>query len=228
MDILYKDNRIVVALKPYGVESTDIPGGMPSLVRQALGEASGGVRTVHRLDRVTGGVMLLARSRVAAQLLSEQVRTHTFKKEYLAVVCGETGNGTYRDLLWRNPDERKTYVVTDSGKDVQEAVLHYRTLDTADGLSLVHITLETGRTHQIRAQFSAHGFPLVGDKKYGAEPLRAHEIALWSYALSFRHPQSGEAMRLCANPPDTTPWNFFKTALDKRNVSAYNRDKSES
>lgn len=228
MDILYKDNRIVVALKPYGVESTDIPGGMPSLVRQALSEPTGCVRTVHRLDRVTGGVMLLARSRVAAQLLSEQVRAHTFKKEYLALVHGEPGDGAYRDLLWRNPNERKSYVVQTGGKDVQEAVLHYRTLGTADGLSLLHISLETGRTHQIRAQFSAHGFPLIGDKKYGGEALRAHEIALWSYALSFCHPQSGEAMRICANPPENTPWVYFKTVLDKLDLSAYNRGKSES
>lgn len=209
MEILYKDARILVCLKPYGVESTDVPGGVPELLRQTLGEPQGCVRTVHRLDRVVGGVMVLARSRMAAQILSAQIRAHTFQKEYLAVVHGEPGNGTFCDLLFRNKQERKTYVTAEPGKDVQKAVLHYRTLDTANGLSLVHITLETGRTHQIRAQFSAHGFPLVGDKKYGAEPLRAHEIALWSYALSFRHPQSGEAMRLCAVPPDTTPWNYF-------------------
>ena len=228
MDILYKDNRIVAVLKPYGVESTDIPGGMPSLVRQALGEASGCVRTVHRLDRVVGGVMVLARSRMAAQILSAQIRAHTFQKEYLAVVHGEPGNGSFCDLLFRNKQERKTYVAAAPGKDVQKAVLHYRTLDTANELSLVRIRLETGRTHQIRAQFSAHGFPLVGDRKYGAEALLAHEIALWSFALEFLHPQSGERIRFAALPPQTPPWISFQKTLDKLQGEAYNENKSES
>ncbi|MGN0635328.1 MAG: RluA family pseudouridine synthase [Acutalibacteraceae bacterium] len=228
MEILYKDARILVCLKPCGVESTDVPGGVPELLRQTLGEPQGCVRTVHRLDRVVGGVMVLARSRMAAQILSAQIRAHTFQKEYLAVVHGEPGNGTFCDLLFRNKQERKTYVAAEPGKDVQKAVLHYRTLDTANGLSLVHITLETGRTHQIRAQFSAHGFPLVGDRKYGAEALQAHEIALWSYALEFLHPQSGERVRFAALPPQTPPWNSFQKTLDKLQSEAYNEDKSKS
>lgn len=216
MEILYKDNRIVVCLKPYGVQSTDVPGGMPELLRSALGEPDGCVRTVHRLDQVVGGVMVLARSRKAAQILSDAVQGRNFHKSYLAVVHGEPGEGTMRDLLLRNKQQRKTYVVTEPGKDVQQAVLHYRTLETVQGLSLVQIQLETGRTHQIRAQFSAHGFPLVGDKKYGAEPLREQEIALWSCALSFKHPQSGEVITFSAPPPDTEPWNVFHLSASKK------------
>ena len=89
MDLLYTDNRIVVCLKPAGVLSTDEPGGMPELLRRALGEPETGcVRTVHRLDRPVGGVMVFARSRMADSLLSRQVQAHTFQKDYLAVLEG--------------------------------------------------------------------------------------------------------------------------------------------
>lgn len=227
MEILCRDSRFVAALKPFGVESTDVPGGMPQLVRQALGDPQGCVRTVHRLDRVVGGVMVLARSRKAAQILSEEIRTHAFQKTYLAVVHGQPQDGTLRDLLWRSKKEHKTYVIDEPGIDAQQAVLHYQTLSSIDGLSLVRIGLETGRTHQIRAQFSARGFPLVGDKKYGAPPLREHEIALWSHAVEFLHPQTGQPVRFAALPPQTVPWITFQKTLDKLQSEAYNEDKSE-
>lgn len=213
MEILYSDNRILVCLKPFGTESTDVPNGVPALLREQLGEPNGCVRTVHRLDRVVGGVMVLARSRMAAGILSEQVRGRTFHKEYLAVVHGTPEpEGTFTDLLYRSKEEHKTYTTDTPGKDVRQAVLHYRTLESRGELSLVHIRLETGRTHQIRAQFSAHGFPVVGDRKYGAPALHENEIALWSYALSFRHPQTDLPVRFSVPPPAHTPWTGFKNA----------------
>ena len=127
MDILYQDKQILVAVKPAGVLSTDEPGGMPELVREALGDAKACVRTVHRLDRVVSGLMVLARTPQAASKLSEQIRAHDFGKTYLAVVHGtpEPLAGTMRDLLARDPNERKTYVTRKPGKGVQEAVLDY-------------------------------------------------------------------------------------------------------
>lgn len=211
MDILYQDNRILVCIKPAGILSTDEPGGLPSLIRNELGDAHACVRTVHRLDRVVGGIMLLARSREAAKRLSAQIQQHQLKKEYLAVIHGrpEPENGTFCDLLLRSKEQRKTYVVTEPGKNVQKAILDYQTLANADQLSLVKIQLQTGRTHQIRAQFSAHGYPLFSDKKYGAPEEVRHTIALWSHALSFTHPQTGEPVFFSALPPKTEPWLQF-------------------
>ena len=207
MEIIYQDRDMVVCVKPPRVLSTDEPGGVPELVRQALGDEQAVVRTVHRLDRVVSGLMVLARSKKSASELSRQIREGAFEKEYLAVVHGgpERDEGTLRDLLLRNKAERKTYLVSEPGKDVQEAILHYRVLDRAEGLSRVRIRLETGRTHQIRAQFSGRGMPLVGDKKYGL-PEEDCQIALWSYRLKFLHPYTGKTMEFVLEPPRDYPW----------------------
>ena len=208
MELLYVDQDIVLCLKPPRVLSTDEPGGVPELVREALGDPNGDVRTVHRLDRVVSGLMVLARSAQAASELSRQIRDGEFDKEYLAIVhgCPEEA-GTLRDLLLRDKRERKTYVVQELAKGVQEAILEYRLLSYKDGMSRVAIKLITGRTHQIRAQFSGRGMPLVGDRKYSTleDPC---EIALWSHKLCFTHPTTGESMCFTAPPPEVFPWNI--------------------
>lgn len=207
MEIIYKDPDIVVCVKPPRVLSTDEPGGMPELVRQALGDPDADIRTVHRLDRVVSGLMVLARSAKAASELSRQIREDQFQKEYLAVVHGilPDAQGRLTDLLLRNKQERKTYIVTEPGKGVQEAILDYRVLNTAEDLSRVQIHLITGRTHQIRAQFSGRGYPLVGDRKYATleDPC---EIALWSHRLAFTHPANGRPMEFTLEPPADYPW----------------------
>lgn len=206
MEILYSDEKIIVCIKPAGVPSTDEPGGVPDLARQALGDPKATVKTVHRLDQVVSGVMVLARTARAASDLSEQIRLHRFEKEYLAVIHGtpKEQEGTFRDLLWRNKPEKKTYIVTEPGKETQEAVLDYRELASGGDLSRVRIRLHTGRTHQIRAQFSGRGLPLVGDKKYG----RGEDcnIALWSCRVAFFHPKTGEYMEFTKEPPEIYPW----------------------
>lgn len=207
MELIYKDKDIVVGVKPARVLSTDEPGGMPELVRKALGNEKSDVRTVHRLDRVVSGLMVLARNAKSASELSRQIRKGAFGKEYIAVVhgCPEAENGTLVDLLLRNKQERKTYIVQEPGKDVQEAILHYRVLSKTEQLSRVHIILQTGRTHQIRAQFSGRGMPLVGDRKYSLLEDEC-EIALWSYRLRFTHPTTGKEMEFCLEPPAVYPW----------------------
>ena len=209
MEILYQDNRIVVAVKPAGVLSTDEPGGMPSLLRQALDTDC--IRTVHRLDAQTGGVMVFARSRMAASLLSQQVRKRQFSKRYLAVVHGtpQPACGEMRDLLGRDSVRRVTYVTDAPSADTREALLTYETLDTADGLSLVRVQLHTGRTHQIRVQFASRGLPLAGDRKYGFPEDDTATLALWAYQLSFTHPQTGQEMSFTHLPPETDPWIRF-------------------
>lgn len=205
MELVYQDRDIIVCIKPAGVLSTDEPGGLPDLVRQALGDPDANVRTVHRLDRVVSGLVVLARSKKAAAELSRQIREDRFEKEYMAVVHGKLApEGTFCDLLLRNKEERKTYIVTTPGKDVQEAILDYQLLGHADGLSRVQIHLRTGRTHQIRAQFSGRGLPLVGDKKYGLQ--EECDIALWSCRLSFDHPWTGQRLEFTKEPPAVYPW----------------------
>ena len=206
MEIIYQDRDIVVCVKPPRVLSTDEPGGMPELIRNALGEENANVRTVHRLDRAVSGLMVFARRAKAASELSRQIRENEFQKEYLAIVYGHPEKeGRWTDLLLRNKQERKTYIVTDPGKDVQEAILTYQALNRTEDLSRVRIQLITGRTHQIRAQFSGRGFPLVGDRKYGTMEDEC-EIALWSYRLAFHHPYSGKPMEFVLEPPASYPW----------------------
>lgn len=208
--ILHLDDSFAVCLKPARVLSTDEPGGMPELVRKALGDENACVRTVHRLDRVVAGLMVLARTQVAASELSRQIREGEFDKEYRAVLHGqpEASAGRLTDLLLRSKPERKTYVVTEPGKGVQEAILDYWVLGTADELCQVGIRLITGRTHQIRAQFSSRGLPLVGDRKYSLLEDNC-EIALWSARLKFSHPVTGQPLEFTAPPPEEYPWTLF-------------------
>ena len=209
MEIIYQDKDIIVCVKPPRVLSTDEPGGLPDLIRQELADPNANVRTVHRLDRTVSGLMVLARRSKAASELSRQIREGEFHKEYLAVLHGtpEEDAAELQDLLLRNKQERKTYLVTESGKDVQEARLSYQVLNRAQDLTRVRIQLHTGRTHQIRAQFSGRGWPLVGDRKYGI-PDEAEEIALWSYRLAFHHPYSGKPMEFILEPPLDYPWSI--------------------
>ena len=210
MELIYQDDSIVVCRKPARVLSTDEPGGVPELVRNALGDPDADVRTVHRLDRVVSGLMVLARGSEAASELSRQVRNGEFQKEYLAVIhgCPDGEQGTLRDLLGRDKARKMTFVAPEPAKGVQEAVLHYRVLGSTRELSRVHIRLETGRTHQIRVQFASRGMPLVGERKYSTleDPC---QIALWSYALTFRHPKTGETMTFSLEPPCEYPWTVI-------------------
>ena len=209
MTIVYQDERIVVAVKPNGVLSTDEPGGMPSLQRQTLGTDC--IRTVHRLDAQTGGLMVFARSRKAAALLSEQVRERQFSKGYLAVVHGvpQPPAGQLRDLLGRDSVRRVTFVADTPSAEMREALLDYETLDSSGSLSLVQVHLHTGRTHQIRVQFASRGMPLWGDRKYGLPEDDASPLALWACQLSFTHPQTGKEMAFTSLPPEIEPWTQF-------------------
>lgn len=205
IEVVYADEAIAVCVKPPRVLSTDEPGGMPELVRQALGTED--VRTVHRLDRVVSGLMVLARSSQAASELSRQIREEEFEKEYQAVLHGEPEEkeGRLTDLLFRDKARKMTMVVPEMAKGVQPAALRYRVLAGNRQLTKVQIQLETGRTHQIRVQFASRNMPLVGERKYSTmdDPC---EIALWSYRLAIRHPITGERMEFVKEPPWDYPW----------------------
>ena len=194
-----------------------VPNQIPELLRRALGEdETGCVRVVHRLDRPVGGVMVYARSRMADSILSRQVQAHTFEKDYLAVLEGipDAPEGVLADLLTRDAAKKQTFVTHTPGPDARPARLSYRVLGVKDGRALVRIRLETGRTHQIRAQFSSRGLPLCGDRKYGAQA--DSPLGLWSYQIAFFHPQTNERLVFAHDPPQAEPWlAFFDTLKEK-------------
>lgn len=214
MNIIYYDNNLIVCIKPAGVISTDEEGGMPQLLREALGDDKADIRAVHRLDQVVSGLMVYAQSNAAASELSRQIRCGDFRKSYLAVVHGvpEERKGRFEDILLRSKEKRKTFVINKPARGAQNAILDYELLGSNGERSLVAIELITGRTHQIRAQFSHRRLPLLGDRKYGAGEDNCR-IALWSYSLSFINPETGKRMSFKVKPPREYPWTEFDTSL---------------
>lgn len=213
MNILYQDKYLVVAVKPVGVLSEDDPKAacMPALLREhyrSLGEKDY-IATVHRLDRVTGGVMVFSRRKEITGKLTAAVAAHQITKEYLAVLRGHPAedSATLTDLLFRDAAKNKSYVVKRMRKGVREASLDYTVLGRTDALSLVRVRLHTGRTHQIRVQFSSRGLPLLGDIRYGSKADCT--AALWSYHMAFLHPVTGKPVDVTCPPPDRWPWNLF-------------------
>ena len=175
MEILYSDRDLAVCVKPVGLDSEM---DMPKALKDALG---GEIFPLHRLDKNVGGVMVYARSKAAAATLSKAIQNGEMVKEYVAKVHGEPPqSGILTDLLFKDSRKNKVFVVKKARTGVKEAKLQYRHL----GDGLVHVRLFTGRSHQIRVQFSSRGFPLVGDHKYGS---RAEETApmLFSCRISF-------------------------------------------
>ena len=210
IEILKETARYLVCVKPIGIAAQGTQAeAMPQLLSEQLGCE---IFPVHRLDQTVGGVMVYARSRMADSILSRQVQAHTFEKGYLAVLEGipDAPEGILTDLLVRDAAKKQTFVTHTPGPDARHARLSYRVLAVKDGRALVRIRLETGRTHQIRAQFSSRGLPLCGDRKYGAEEA-PFPIALWSYRLRFSHPQTGLPVEFSRLPPDEVPWSAFRS-----------------
>ena len=187
MEILYQNANFLVCIKPARVLSTDEPGGLPELVREALGDPKADVRTVHRLDRDVPGVMVFAKTREAAAFLSAHL---TAGKEYLALAEGAPCKEPEElyDLLFHDRARNKTYVVRRTRAGVREARLICTPLRLLpDGRAALHLQLLTGRTHQIRVQLGSRGCPVCGDRKYGAQAAPGG-IALYAWRLRVPHP----------------------------------------
>ena len=202
LNVLYEDNHIIVVEKQKNILSQsdntkDID--MLSIVKEYIKEKyhkPGNVYLglVHRLDRPVGGIMVFAKTSKAASRLSKQMKDNLFKKDYLAILNGNLkGKGTLTDKIKRK--ENGDSVISEDGK---EAVLNYEVLDNKDNLTLVNISLLTGRHHQIRVQFASRGYPLCGDQRYGKQDKTP--IALFAYGLSFEHPTTKEKLSFSLLP----------------------------
>ena len=216
IELLYSDRDIAVCVKRAGMLSEgESEDSVPLLLEKAFGRE---VYTVHRLDRETAGVIVYAKSSEAAASLSAQIVDGTFKKEYLAVTCGipEEKEGEIRSLLFYDRGARKTFCVKRKRQGVKEARLSYKVLGEAEGMALLKVRLYTGRTHQIRAQFSSIGFPLLGDRRYGAPKSGYSGIALAAKSLSFIHPKIGNEMSFSYSPDKGEyPWSLFEGKISE-------------
>lgn len=191
MDILYSDKQIVVCIKSVGLDSE---AEVPAALKEQLG---GEVFPIHRLDKNVGGVMVYARTKQAAAQLSKAVQEGTMVKEYVATVHGTPPeSGDWEDLLWKDSRKNKVFVVKRPRGGVKKARLEFTRLSQGE-TSLVRIRLHTGRSHQIRVQFSSRGFPLVGDHKYGSRDERT-EPMLFSCRITF--PYQGQIRQFEALP----------------------------
>lgn len=198
LELLYYDKNIAVCIKPVGIDSEN---QVPDALKSQLG---GEIFTLHRLDLNVGGVMVYARAKAMAANLSRMIQDGAMIKEYVAMVHGvPQENGDWEDLLWKDSKKNKVFVVKRERKGVKKARLEYQRLrvtnacitdtieaaENAEQYSLVRIRLHTGRSHQIRVQFSSRNYPLVGDHKYGSR-AKATEPMLFSCKISF--PYQGE------------------------------------
>ena len=191
MTILHEDPGFVVCIKPVGLDSEK---QFPEMLKDKLG---GEIFPIHRLDKNVGGVMVYARTKQAAAALSKTVQDGAMVKEYVAMVHGTPPEaGDWEDLLWKDAKKNKVFVVKRLRGGVKKARLEFRRLTRGDQ-SLVHIRLHTGRSHQIRVQFSSRGFPLVGDHKYGSRDEKTAPM-LFSCRITF--PYKGETRQFEALP----------------------------
>lgn len=225
LNVIYEDNHIIVVLKPQNILSQGDDTKDESLldmVKNYIKEKYNKpgnvyVGLVHRLDRPTGGVMVFAKTSKAASRLSEQLKNKKFTKKYLTVVLGTPKYKASRLEHFLKKDETNNIVsvVPRSEEGAKQAILEYKTIKSANAVSLVEVQILTGRSHQIRVQMSQIGNPVFGDAKYKGDALaKGHNLALWAYELSFEHPTTKKPMIFKYLPPTTlAPWNVFEKEI---------------
>ncbi|WP_010251340.1 RluA family pseudouridine synthase [Acetivibrio cellulolyticus] len=219
--ILYEDNHLLVVEKPVNIpvqqdSTNDVD--MLTLLKEDIkvrynkpGNVYLGL--VHRLDRPVGGAMVFAKTSKAASRLSDQVRTRGLNKTYYAVVHGkfEDKQGRLENYLLKDEKTNMVSVVSPEVAGAKQAILDYKVIDVFKDYTLIKVDLHTGRSHQIRVQFSNIGHPLYGDQRYGKSVNKVgQQIALWSCGIALKHPTTEEELDFKCNPPDVEPWNWFK------------------
>lgn len=216
INILYEDNHLLVVVKPANMavnldSSNDLD--LLTYLKQYLKEKyqkpnNVYLGLVHRLDRPVAGIMVFAKTSKAASRLAKDMQSNLFKKEYLAVICGNCKDkDTLTDYLKK---DRKTNMVSPSNsKEGKLASLQYYKIEQIDKLCLVKVILQTGRSHQIRVQFASRNMPLWGDQRYNKNAKVSQQIALFAYRLSFPHPITKQTMSFEILPKNIKPFNLF-------------------
>ncbi len=216
IEIVYEDNDLLVVNKPRGMVVHPAPGNPDGTLVNALlyhikdlSGINGVIRPgiVHRIDKNTSGLLIVAKNDTAHLSLAEQIKVHSFEREYAAVLVGTPKNmsGTVDAPIGRSPKDRKKMAIASNGRPART---HYNVVDQFQGYSLVELKLETGRTHQIRVHMSSLGHPVFGDETYGGGHTKLEQkIALGGQCLhaktiGFKHPTTGEFLRFESNLPD--------------------------
>ncbi len=214
LDIVYEDDDLLVVNKPRGMVVHPAAGNPDGTLVNALlfhcGESLSGINgvlrpgIVHRIDKDTSGLLIVAKNDFSHRLLAEQIKEHSFTRKYQAVVVGslKDDSGTINAPIGRHPTDRKKMTVT--LKNSREAVTHYKVIERYTGYTHVELTLETGRTHQIRVHMAHIGHPVAGDPVYGGKKYLASlgGQCLHAYYISFVHPKTGEILTFSSELPD--------------------------
>lgn len=215
INIIYEDNHLLVVEKKINIpvqadnsKDLDLLTMLKEFIKKRDNKPGNVyLGLVHRLDRPVGGVMVFAKTSKCASRLSEQIRNKTFKKSYYAVVEGKLEkSGTFKDKLLK--DSKTNIVRVD--KTGKESILNYELVDYKNNYSLVKINLITGRSHQIRVQFSSRNHALYGDQKYNVNSKVGEQIALFSNSITFNHPITKEEITFTIDLPNKYPWNIFR------------------
>jgi 23S rRNA pseudouridine1911/1915/1917 synthase len=219
IDIIFNDKNIIIAKKPAGMPCQADKTGDTDMLAFLSESFSSEIFLVHRLDRPIGGIMVFAKNKKSCASLSEQIREKTFKKTYLAVVCGtpQKSEDTLIDYIIKNQRLNLSKSVHKNTPGAKTAELSYKIIDTIEtddfgSLSLLKVDLKTGRHHQIRLQLSNAGFPIWGDTKYNVA-LKRHgyvKTALFSSSIEFTDPATNKLVKYEISPPDEFPFNIFK------------------
>ena len=214
INVIYEDNHLLVVEKPINIpvqadDSND--KDLLSMLKEYIKDKykkPGNVYLglVHRLDRPVGGIMVFAKTSKAAGRISDEIKNNTVNKTYYAVVCGKAKDKDHLEDYLLKDSKTNTTKVDKNGK---LAILDYELVDYKDGYSLVKIHLKTGRSHQIRVQFSSRNLPLYGDQRYNKNAKPGEQIALFSMELSFVHPTTKEELSFKISLPKKYPWNLF-------------------
>lgn len=218
LNILYEDNHLIIVVKPSNIpvqkdasQDIDLLTMIKNYIKEKY-QKPGNVylSLVHRLDRPVGGIMVFAKTSKAASRLSNMIKNHEFKKSYLAIVHGKVKNKeTLKAKISKDEHTHSSYIDTKNGK---ESILHYERVAYKDNLSLIKVSLITGRHHQIRLQLASIAHPLYGDNRYGLK--EQVPICLFAYALEFFHPIKKELMQFKVLPPMENKWTLFKNYLN--------------
>lgn len=225
LSVLYEDNHIIVIEKPVNIPVQEDSSGdidVLTMVKVYIKEKYNKpgdvfIGLVHRLDRPVGGVMIFARTSKAASRLSDQLRMNQIDKIYHAIVCNNanqriTGSAQLVDYLIKDSKTNTVTVTSKLNQNGKIAKLMYEVIEenTKEKLAKVKIALETGRSHQIRVQFSSRNLPLWGDQRYNKSAKPGQQIALWATQLRFTHPTTKEELVFQSTPPNSYPWNLFE------------------